>query len=81
MYAHQSYSSNACRVKPLSRSVNFKMSLCYLQFSQKTNKKIDFTTMVPHSMTMGNLNKSKKTTLTTTIALKVAPYMNIFHKN
>ena len=26
-----------------------------------------------HSMAMGNLNKSKETTLTTTIALKVAP--------
>ena len=30
-----------------SRSVNFKRTFWYPQFSQKTNKKFDFTTMIP----------------------------------
>ena len=33
------------------------------------------------SMVMGNLNKSKETTPTTTTVLKVAPQRTIFHKN
>jgi hypothetical protein len=32
-------------------------------------------------MAMGNLNKSKETTPTTTTALKVASQRTIFHKN
>ena len=34
-----------------------------------------------HSMAMGNLNKSKETTKTTTTALKVAPYKIYFIGN
>ena len=52
-------------------------------FSLKSNLKFqNQTSLLPyHSMAMGNLNKSKEITPTTTTALKVAPQRTIFHKN
>ena len=38
-------------------------------------------TLTPHSMAMGNLNKSKETTHAATTALKIAPYRTIINKN